>query len=74
MAQKLKHQQSEGGGDSNVLVLNRCIAQGCSKKAELMTFCKEHYEWFKFGLITKKGERPSDFDKKYMAFKKRKAA
>jgi hypothetical protein len=35
-----------------------------------MNFCKEHYDWFKFGLITKEGKRPTDFDKKYTAYMK----
>lgn len=73
MSTKLKHQQQEAqsapGG--NVVALGRCAVQGCSKKPELMSFCKEHYDWFKFGLVTKTGERPSDFDKKFIAYQKR---
>ncbi len=73
MATKLKHQQQEQqGGGGNVVALTRCTAQGCTKKQELMTFCGEHYDWFKFGLINNKGERPTDFDKKFMAYQKRK--
>lgn len=73
MATKLKHQpqQAEGG---NVVGLNRCTCEGCNKRAEMMNYCKEHYEWFKFGLITKEGKRPTDFDKKYQAFMKKRAA
>jgi len=71
MATKLKHQnQDNQNGGGNVVALVRCTAQGCNKKAELMTFCHEHYDWFKFGLINKHGERPSDFDKKYLAYQK----
>ncbi len=72
MSTKLKHQPTESAaaGGGNVVALGRCTAQGCSKKPELMTFCKEHFDWFKFGLITKTGERPTDFDKKYIAYQK----
>lgn len=66
MATKLKHQQSQG--NDNVVTLARCSADGCGKKADKMSFCSEHFDWFKFGLITKEGKRPSDFDKKYQAF------
>lgn len=73
MSAKLKHQVQESAG-SNVVPLSKCRAEGCSKKSERMDFCSEHYEWFKFGLVTKEGKRPTDFDKKYQAFKKHKAA
>jgi hypothetical protein len=69
MSTKLKHQE-KGGETGNVVSLNKCISQGCGKKADLLTFCHEHYDWYKFGLITKKGERPTDFDKKYIAYQR----
>ncbi len=53
---------------------SRCACEGCKKPSDLMNFCGEHYEWFKFGLITKEGKRPTDFDKKYQAFRKHHAA
>lgn len=58
---------------------SKCSADGCGKKGELtvgetVAFCKEHYDWFKFGLLTKEGKRPVDFDKKYMAYRKKQAA
>jgi hypothetical protein len=75
MAAKLKHQtQNAGPSGDNVVSLSRCKAEGCSKKSEVMDFCKEHFDWFKFGLITKEGKRPVDFDKKYQAYLKRHAA
>ncbi|MGE0632098.1 MAG: hypothetical protein AB7O96_06800 [Pseudobdellovibrionaceae bacterium] len=46
----------------------RCQAEGCKHKPDKAGFCGEHYEWFKEGLITKEGQRPKDFDKKYHAF------
>ena len=61
------------GGD-NVVALGNCKSEKCSKKDEKMGFCKEHYVWFKEGLITREGKRPSDFDKKYQAFMHRKKA
>ena len=79
MATKLKHQHDAkpaGNQESpgNVIALVRCCAEGCNKRAELTNFCKEHYDWFKFGLVTKEGKKPSDFDKKYQSFKKNRAA
>lgn len=75
MATKLKHQQQAGEpAKDNVVALTRCSAEGCGKRADKQNFCNEHYEWFKFGLITKEGKRPSDFDKKFQAFQKHKAA
>ena len=41
------------------------------KKAELTNFCTQHYDWFKFGLLTKEGKKPTDFDKKFTAYSKR---
>ena len=73
MSVKLKHQQTPSSGD-NVVSLNRCCTDGCSKKADLTNFCTEHYDWFKYGLVTREGKRPSDFDKKYQSYMKRRAA
>jgi hypothetical protein len=42
-----------------------CKCGGCKKPQARFTFCDEHYEWFKFGLISKVGDRVPDFDKKY---------
>ncbi len=76
MATKLKHQQQQQPANDNVVSIVRCVADGCGKRADKSSFCAEHFEWFKFGLITKEGKRPSDFDKKYLAYTnaKRKAA
>jgi hypothetical protein len=72
MSTKLKHQDSPA---TNVTALtSRCNAEGCTKKSETLTFCAEHFDWFKFGLITKEGKHPVDFDKKYAAYKKHRAA
>lgn len=45
-----------------------CKCEGCKKTEYRFTFCGEHYEWFKFGLITKMGKKVGDFDKKYEHF------
>jgi hypothetical protein len=74
MAAKLKHQTQNAAPAENVVSLSKCKAEGCGKKAEKMDFCAEHFDWFKFGLITKEGKRPVDFDKKYQAYQKRRAA
>lgn len=79
MSTKLKHQQQNAAAGGNVVSMpSKCSAEGCSQKGELTVgekgFCKEHYDWFKFGLLTKEGKRPVDFDKKFQAYKKRHAA
>ncbi len=51
-----------------------CMAEGCKKKITRMHFCDEHFEWYKEGLINKRGERPSDFDKKHQHWLRKKAA
>ncbi len=71
MSEKLKHKQQPPGQNNNVVAMpSKCGCEGCGKKSDLMNFCQEHYSWFKFGLLTKEGKRPSDFDKKYSAFTK----
>ena len=54
-----------------------CVAQNCKGNEERFSFCKEHFEQFKFGLIKKNGFPVPDFEKKfehYSAFQKRKVA
>ena len=59
--------------NSNVVSLpERCPV--CAGKATRSSFCEEHFVWFKEGLINRKGEKPKDFDKKYQAFMRKKAA
>jgi len=52
-------------GKSEAVVVDRCKAMECKKESNRMEFCAEHYDWFKFGLINKKGEKVSDFEKKF---------
>ena len=48
-----------------------CMAEICKKKSEKAGFCMEHFDWFKEGLITKEGRKPSDFEKKYFNYMQR---
>lgn len=55
----------------NVVQLNTtstCCVEKCGKKGDRLNFCSEHYQWFKEGLVNKKGQRPLDFDKKFQAY------
>ncbi len=60
---------------SNVIPLSsvQCKAEGCKKKHVKASFCDEHYEWFKMGLITLEGYKAKDYDKKYSEFLRKKA-
>lgn len=64
-----KKQPKQNNNENNVVHLSRCPV--CSGKPVRAGFCEEHFHWFKFGLVNKKGEKPVDFDKKFMAFEKR---
>lgn len=79
MAQKLKHQDPKApqagpaaGGAPVSNLPTACKADGCKKKSSKMDFCDEHYDWFKFGLITREGSKPIDFDKKMQSYMKHK--
>ena len=52
----------------------RCPVMECKKTVQRMHFCEEHFGWYKEGLINKKGVKPTDFDKKYQLFLRKKAA
>lgn len=43
---------------------SQCLAAGCTQRPARAEFCDEHFKWFKVGLITVRGERAKDFDKK----------
>jgi len=45
-----------------------CKYTGCRKTVAKFSFCAEHFNWFKFGLINKSGEHVPDFDKKFDHF------
>ncbi len=58
---------------ANVVELpQRCPV--CDGKSTRASFCDEHFQWFKMGLVNRKGEKPKDFDKKYQAYMRKKAA
>jgi hypothetical protein len=58
---------------SNVLTLpGACMAEDCKQRSVKANFCSEHFDWFKEGLITKEGRRPTDFDKKHSDYTRRK--
>lgn len=42
-----------------------CLCLTCKEKDSRFNFCDEHFRQFKFGLITKSGEKVLDFEKKF---------
>ncbi len=68
-----KKSSNPNGADVHNLPTN-CLAEKCTKRAEKMSFCSEHFMWFKEGLLNRQGHRPPDFDKKYQAYLSRKKA
>ena len=61
-----------GKKDNVVALPGMCMAEECKQKSVKANFCMEHFDWFKEGLITKEGRRPSDFDKKLSDYNRRK--
>lgn len=57
-----KGKKTEG---MEVVGSSHCKCEGCKKPEFRFTFCGEHYEWFKFGLITKQGKKVGDFERKH---------
>ena len=47
-----------------------CQAVGCKTNPWKHEFCEEHFNQFKFGLITKKGVAVSDYEKKFEHYQK----
>jgi hypothetical protein len=41
-----------------------CKVKGCRHSPSKFSFCAEHFDQFKFGLINKAGEPCLDYDKK----------
>ena len=66
--------EAPAAGGSVTPMNTTCTVEKCTAKADRLGFCKEHYTWFKEGLVNKKGQKPSDFDKKYQAYMMRKKA
>lgn len=68
------HPEKQIPGNVVPLSAAKCCGEGCKEKPSRAGFCESHYEWFKEGLITLEGYKARDFDKKYHAFMRRKAA
>lgn len=47
-----------------------CLCLTCKEKDSRFNFCDEHFRQFKFGLITKSGEKVLDFEKKFEHYQK----
>lgn len=64
-APKAQQQQSAPpSGGKNVGGKVGCHAIGCKDKDQRFNFCDEHFRQFKFGLITKTGEKVVDYERK----------
>ncbi|MCO5144336.1 MAG: hypothetical protein M9962_14715 [Oligoflexia bacterium] len=46
-----------------------CKVKGCKHSPSKFSFCTEHFDQFKFGLINKNGEPCMDFEKKEAQYK-----
>lgn len=53
------------GAKGPTAVPGGCLSWGCKKESTRFSFCNEHYDHFKFGLIKKTGEPVSDYEKKF---------
>lgn len=64
MAEKNEKQKPNltvvGGGNSA-----KCTVSDCKSHPQRAGFCSTHFEWFKEGLVTVKGEKAKDFEKKH---------
>jgi hypothetical protein len=65
---------AENNNQKSAEPVSMCPAEGCKKPVARMHFCAEHFVWYKEGLLNKRGERPTDFDKKYQRFMHKKTA
>lgn len=62
----------KGGGGPGATA-SMCKYSGCKGSISKFGFCAEHFDQFKFGLITKNGEHVSDYDKKFDHFMRQQA-
>ena len=58
--------KTKAGGGADVQA--KCPVDGCAKPGVRVNFCQLHFLWFKEGLITRQGLKPTDFDRKYQAY------
>jgi hypothetical protein len=66
--------KTTGKGAPTGVEKTKCLVTECKTPDSRFEFCAEHFEQFKFGLITKVGKKVSDYDKKidhYVAYKAR---
>jgi hypothetical protein len=70
----MSNEKKNQGGATVATLPDRCPTEGCKSAVKRMHFCEEHFLWYKEGLINKKGQKPSDFDKKYQNYMRKKAA
>ena len=54
------------------LVIERCTVTSCKTKPTQFSFCAEHFDQYKFGLINKKGQQVPDFEKKFDQYQRHK--
>jgi len=52
---------------------HKCAYIECKKKPDRASFCNEHFDWFKAGLITKNGQKSPDFERKFYNYNKKSA-
>lgn len=60
-----KTEKGKSASAPAAIAAEKCTAYGCKANAHRFSFCDEHYDHFKFGLIKKTGEPVSDYEKKY---------
>lgn len=56
---------SSHSGQKPAAIKTGCLAEGCKNHDVRALFCEEHFRQFKFGLITKTGQKVSDYERKY---------
>lgn len=56
--------KKENGNAAAGAAVSLCKYTGCKQSNTKFGFCADHFDWFKFGLITKNGEHAADFEKK----------
>jgi len=67
MSEQKKDKMPKPQGQGEVVVA-KCPVEKCGKGSQRLVFCNEHFDWFKAGLVNKRGDKPTDFDKKYMSY------
>lgn len=57
-------------------IAQKCLQGHCKRPTVRMSFCPEHFDEFKFGLLRKDGSQASDYERKFehfQAYKRRSA-